>query len=278
VSRQNPLTESETQVSVSKYSKDGWVIVECAETGMVYLQNPPDYSQLVDEFAWEKQASKERARRQAEEPIASYISSGMKKLRSKLRKKERIETVSEKILERLFKANGKATMNVVDVGCGSGEKLVRIASHMNSKRPASIRAVGIEISQVQAAETHARLEKIGGYCIHNSAIEGLKEVQNNSIDFIILCSFLEHETSPLQLLKVCKEKLDVQGKIVIKVPNFASVNRLVRQGRWCGFRYPDHVNYFTPKTLRSIIERSGMKVESLEAMPTNDNMWAIVDK
>jgi hypothetical protein len=51
VSRQNPLTETETQVRVSKYSRDGWVIVECPETGMVYLQNPPDYSQLVDEFA-----------------------------------------------------------------------------------------------------------------------------------------------------------------------------------------------------------------------------------
>jgi 2-polyprenyl-3-methyl-5-hydroxy-6-metoxy-1,4-benzoquinol methylase len=277
VRRQNPLTESETQVRVSKYSRDGWVIVECSETGMVYLQNPPDYSQLVDEFAWEKQASKESARRKAKEPIASFISSSIKKLRGKLREKERIETVSERILERLF-ANGKTTLNVVDVGCGSGDKLVRIATQMNSKRPASIKAVGIEISQVQAAETHHSLEKIGGYCIHNSAIEGLKEVPNNSIDFIILCSFLEHETSPLQLLKVCKEKLDAQGKIVIKVPNFASLNRMARQGRWCGFRYPDHVNYFTPKTLRLIIERSGLKVGSLEAMPTNDNMWAIVDK
>jgi 2-polyprenyl-3-methyl-5-hydroxy-6-metoxy-1,4-benzoquinol methylase len=151
-------------------------------------------------------------------------------LRGKLRKKERIETVSEHILERLF-ANGKATLNVVDVGCGSGEKLVRIASHMNGKRPASIKGIGIEISQAQAPEANTSLGKIGGYCIHNSAIEGLKEVADNSIDFIILCSFLEHETSPLQLLKVCKEKLGVHGKIVIKVPNFASLNRMARQGR-----------------------------------------------
>jgi len=279
VSRQNPLTETETEteVRVSKYSRDGWIIVECPETGMVYLQNPPDYTQLVDEFAWEKQFKEERARRRAREPIASFISSVIKKLRGKLRKKERIETVSEHILERLL-ANGKATLNVVDVGCGSGEKLVRIANHMNGERPALIKGIGIEISQAQAAEANTSLEKIGGYCIHNSAIEGLKEVPDNSIDFVILCSFLEHETSPLQLLKVCREKLDVHGKIVIKVPNFASLNRRARQDRWCGFRYPDHVNYFTPKTLRLIIEHAGMKVDSLDALPISDNMWAIVGK
>jgi SAM-dependent methyltransferase len=277
VKRKNPITETETQVRVSKYSKDEWIIVECPETGMIYLQNPPDYSQLVDEFAWEKQFAEERARRKAKEPIASFISAIIKKLRGKLRKRERIETVSEKMLDRLL-ASGKSTLSVVDVGCGSGDKLVKIANHMNGKHPASIKGIGVEISQAQAAEANASLEKIGGYCIHNSAIGGLKEVPDNSIDFIILCSFLEHETSPLQLLKVCKEKLGSHGKIVIKVPNFASLNRMARQGRWCGFRYPDHVNYFTPKTLRLIVERSGMKMDGLDALPISDNMWAIVRK
>ncbi|CAH1905776.1 Methyltransferase domain-containing protein [Candidatus Nitrotoga sp. HW29] len=275
MNRQNPITETKTRVSISKYSKDEWIIVECSETGIVYLQNPPDYSRLVDELAWEKQFSEERARRKAREPVAFFISSAIKKLRSKLRKKERIETVSEKILKQLL-ANGKTSLNVLDVGCGIGEKLAKIANHMNSKQSVPIKSIGIEISQAQAAEANTHLKKIGGYCIHNSAIGGLKEISDNSIDVIILCSFLEHETSPLQLLKICKEKLDRHGKIVIKVPNFASFNRIVRQDKWCGFRYPDHVNYFTPKTLRLIVEHSGLKVDSLNALPTNDNMWAIV--
>ena len=277
MSRHNPITETETPVVVSKYSKDKWIIVECTETGMVYLQNPPEYSQLVDEFAWEKQFSEERARRKAREPVVFFISTILKKLRYKLRKRERIEAVCEKILDQLL-ANGKKSLNVLDVGCGTGGNLVRIINHMSSKQFVPIKGIGIEISQVQAAEADVSLKKIGGYCIHNSAIGGLKEVPDNSIDLIILCSFLEHETSPLPLLKVCREKLGSHGKVVIKVPNFASLNRIVRQDRWCGFRYPDHVNYFTPETLRLIVENSGLKVDSLKAMPTNDNMWAIVSK
>lgn len=244
---------------------------------MVYLQNPPDYSQFIDEFAWEKQFTKERARRKAKEPIISFISGMIKRLRGKIRKRQKIETVSEKILEKILRgASGKTTLAIVDVGCGSGEKLFRIANHMNEKHPVAIKAVGIEISQAQAAEANKNLVKIGGHCIHNSAIEGLKEVPDDSIDFIILCSFLEHETSPLPLLRVCKDKLTSHGKVVIKVPNFASLNRLVRQYKWCGFRYPDHVNYFSPKTLRLIVERSGMQVDRLNAFPSSDNMWAIV--
>ena len=27
--------------------------------------------------------------------------------------------------------------------------------------------------------------------------------------------------------------------------------------RWCGFRYPDHLNYFTPKTLAAMAGEAG---------------------
>jgi len=276
--RLNPLTETVSQVRVSEYSKDDWIIVQCLETGMVYLQNAPDYSQLKEEFAWKKEFIEERARRKAKEPIVSFISEIIKRLRGAWRKKERIETVSEKILEKLLgELDDKAKLTVVDVGCGSGTKLLKIAEHMDAKHPGAIKPVGIEISP-EAIEAHENLERIGGYCIHNVAIEGLKTFPDNSVDFIILCSFLEHEVNPLPLLRVCKDKIANHGKIVIKVPNFASLNRMVRQKRWCGFRYPDHVNYFVPKTLRLMVERSGMRVERLDALPTSDNMWAIASK
>ena len=35
------------------------------------------------------------------------------------------------------------------------------------------------------------------------------------------------------------------GVAIVKVPNYGSLNRMVMGGNWCGFRIPDHVNYFT---------------------------------
>lgn len=278
MTRVNPINEQISEnVRVSKYSKDEWIIVECPQTGMIYLQNPPDYSQLVDEFAWEKQFSDEKTRRKSQQPVMSFLSESIKKVRGIFRKKEKIETVTEQVLANIYKQTSKPVLNVVDIGCGTGMKLLNIASTIEQQFSFKIKPIGIELSQVQAQEAGAHLAPVNGECIHDFAINGLAQLPDESVDCMILCSFLEHEKSPLPLLKLCKEKLSPDGVIIIKVPNYNSWNRLLRQGQWCGFRYPDHVNYFTPNTLTTIVNNAGLKISKLEALPISDNMWAFVD-
>jgi hypothetical protein len=67
---------------------------------------------------------------------------------------------------------------------------------------------------------------------------------------------------------------------VIKVPNYGSLNRIVMGRRWCGFRYPDHLNYFTPATLRRMAAKAGLDAHfgATGKLPTSDNMWAVLTK
>jgi predicted SAM-dependent methyltransferase len=114
-----------------------------------------------------------------------------------------------------------------------------------------------------------------------SAIEGLKRLGDMKFDCIIMCSFLEHEISPKPLLRLCHECLAAAGCIIIKVPNYASWNRKIRRNRWCGFRYPDHVNYFTPSTLKKMLEDTGFKIIRMnffDRIPTSDSLWAVAAK
>jgi hypothetical protein len=63
------------------------------------------------------------------------------------------------------------------------------------------------------------------------------------------------------------------------VPNFASWNRVIRGAKWCGFRYPDHVNYFSPRTLKLLAEVSGYRMEPqhiTDRLPFSDNMYAVL--
>ena len=276
--RLNPITEKQCETKESIYSRDEWKIVECLETGMVFLQNPPDYAQLIDELAWEKRFTEERARRKAKEPILSVISSLIKKVRGYVRKKERIEIESAEQLKILINIIHAKELTVVDVGCGTGNKLQKIIKENQNSHNVKIQAIGIELSQVQSEQANTNLKRVGGFCLHNTAIDGLKEIADNTVDLIILCSFLEHELHPLTLLSECKLKLNQNGRIIIKVPNFDSINRKVRQKKWCGFRYPDHVNYFMPKTLKMVLLNAGLKMTELDNFPLNDNMWAIVTK
>jgi len=96
-----------------------------------------------------------------------------------------------------------------------------------------------------------------------------------------MSSFLEHECRPLSLLKQLHPILKSKGVIILKVPNFACWNRIIRGRKWCGFRYPDHVNYFTPRTLRRLAQEAGFTVSRqnyLDKFPLSDNMYAVLTK
>ena len=70
------------------------------------------------------------------------------------------------------------------------------------------------------------------------------------------------------------------GIAVVKVPNYASLNRRVMGRNWCGFRWPDHLNYFTPKSLTAMAGATGFSCRfgMLGALPTSDNMWAVLQR
>ena len=277
--RLNPLTETETPVRETPYSKGEWKVVECLETGMVFLQNPPDYSAFIEDFAWEKTFEEESKRRREAEPVIAYTSGVGKSLRRKLRKRERIEKVAFKTLLRIEREREPGSdISMVDVGCGTGEKLVRITRYFKEQRGVEVKPLGVEISAQLSKETNERLGELDGRCIHAAAIEGLESLEDGSVDLVILCSYLEHEVEPMAVLRAVFQKLRKGGYVIIKVPNFGCWNRYLRQERWCGFRYPDHVNYFTPNTLTRMIETSGLKLWKMnfyDRLPTNDNVWAI---
>ncbi len=71
------------------------------------------------------------------------------------------------------------------------------------------------------------------------------------------------------------------GVAIIKVPNFASVNRRVMGSRWCGFRFPGHVNHFTPASLSTMVADAGLTpvgFDFFDRFPLSDNMWMVVRK
>jgi hypothetical protein len=63
--------------------------------------------------------------------------------------------------------------------------------------------------------------------------------------------------------------------LFIKVLNYGCLNRIVMGKKWCGFRYPDHVNYWTPGTLIKIIRDTGFQIVRFniwDRFSTSDNM------
>ena len=244
-----------------RYSWRHWALKECASCRFVYLENPPNPDTLATDYSWEKNHGERSERIRVEYPVSFRISAAWRRLRRRIIKKP--DKLARRI-ERWFPPG-----RVADLGCGDGGHLSRL--------PERFLPVGIEVSEELARR--ARLLCAQNVTILNMpAVEGLASLPDNSLSGIIMRSFLEHELRPEALLGEVARTLDWQGCAIVKVPNYACLNRQVIGSSWCGFHFPGHVNHFTPESLRGMIERNGLRVVSfgwLDHFFLSDNMWIV---
>jgi SAM-dependent methyltransferase len=246
------------------YSHDHWRLKVCKKCQFVYLENAPAYEELAEHFAWEKSFAKEKERREAAEPVLQWLDTVATRIRKK--------GFGRKKLLKLL-AKHVAGGHVLDVGCGAGKYLAML--------PRRYVPHGIEISVGLAAAASRIAVPRGGAIANRNALDALGQFESDWFSGIIMHTYLEHEANPKEVLKATGRVLRKGGALIIKVPNYASINRRFRGKKWCGFRFPDHVNYFTPQSLRQMLADTGFKVRRMnfaDRLPTSDNMWAVAGK
>jgi SAM-dependent methyltransferase len=245
----------ETRI-LSRYSTSRWQVAECSACKFVFLRNPPAYEKLVEELAWEKTKVVEQKRREVTRPAITRIDQSTR-WRLGAFKRRRPD------LYRLLFKPGR----VLDVGCGEGRNV-----------PKPFVPFGIEISKALYDKAVVNMAKRGGQAVHGAAAEAIATFPDRYFSGVILSSVVEHEVRPAELLTHVARVLEADGKAFIRVPNFGSLNRLVGGAHWCGFRHPDHVNYFTTHSLRGMAAKAGLTVKLLNPIrtPFDDNINAVL--
>jgi SAM-dependent methyltransferase len=250
-----------------------WEVRQCLQTGLVYLANPPAQDRYREEFAWEVTHAAESSRRQREEPLVSAASRALKTFRQRWLKRDKLVGMVASIARRR-----PGTIRLVDIGCSDGGLFQRLVAALPADVADRLEPVGIEISTHLAAVADQRLRFHGGRCIHAAGVDGLRQLAPGSVDVVILSCVLEHELDPVPLLAGCRERLAADGAVVVKVPNYDCLGRRLRGRRWCGYRWPDHVNYFTPVTLATTAARAGLALTRMrlaDRSPLSDSLYAV---
>ena len=228
---------------------------------MVYLENPVEYSALADEMAWEKTYAAEAEARRRRSPVLYRAARAPKAVWQRLLRRDKLVRWA-----RRYFARGP----VLDVGCAEGHTLERF--------PPQFVPYGIEISAKLSRMAQRRFAPRGGRVVHGDALSALRQFDAGFFTGTIMTSFLEHEPEPRAVLAAASRVMRADSCLIVKVPNFASWNRALRGVRWCGFRFPDHVNYFTPKLLTALLAGSGLRVLRFglfDRFPTSDSMWLV---
>lgn len=238
-----------------QYDCHSWKIGCCTSCGFVFLLNPPRQDDLVDALAFEKTFQKRKEQR------TSALRSCMAQVRTFLARFKRRDSSPS----RRFFPSGR----ILDVGCGDGQRI----------QPPRI-PYGIEISRHLFHAADRIMRERGGHCVHATGAAGMVQFERGFFDGVLMNSYLEHEVHVLPVLRGAHRCLKLHGRLYLRVPNYASVNRRVFGRSWCGFRYPDHVNYFTPESLRAAAAKAGFRTRILNRLrlPIDDNIHALLTK
>lgn len=261
--RNCPLCNADsTTQPVSPYSSPPWIVRQCSVCEFVYIDSAPEYRHLVDDLDWDTTFAAETERKAKKRKI-SYRLSQMTRWRLHLLPKR---GVAGSVLK--YHSQGR----IIDLGCGGGGLTKDLFGQFEP--------YGIEISAKLARQADTLFRQYGGRVENAPCLAGLQRFPDHYFEAAVARSYFEHEAQPLAVMKETFRVLKPHGVLVVKVPNYTSINRLVMGAKWPGFRYPDHLNYFTPRTLEKMATTCGFTVKFglLGRLPTNDNMWATLIK
>jgi SAM-dependent methyltransferase len=162
---------------------------------------------------------------------------------------------------------------VLDIGCGSG-------NFLRCMKDKGFSAFGIEPSG--SGSDYAR--EAHGVDIYHGMIEDyLAANRERSFDVVTLLNVLEHLTDPARILLELKQVLSPDGVLAIVVPD-ARFHDMVGRLRRCvglsdpywieqpqaflsGFKLPDHLCSFQPRTITLLLQRCGFMVAAMQNAP-----------
>src|SRR5215469_15698227 len=242
------------------YRTPEFEVVQCASCDLAFLDQLPPQHEFEDERAWEVSSVSYAAERKRAYPVMTWLHQATRYRMHLMSKRE-----PKRILARLVRAGP-----VIDVGCGTGLNLIPPS---NGFIP-----YGIEISKSASAAANAAFASYGGKCVQASAAVALGGFPRGFFKGALAVGYIEHEFFPLEALTSLRHALADDAAVVVKTPNYASLNRRIMGMRWSGFRFPDHVNYFTPATLSEIARRAGFTTHygPTDRNPVSDSLWGVL--
>jgi 2-polyprenyl-3-methyl-5-hydroxy-6-metoxy-1,4-benzoquinol methylase len=142
----------------------------------------------------------------------------------------------------------KASGSLLEIGCATGFLLKAFEQQ-------GWKTVGIELSSDASNYAHKKL----GLDVRTGSVSP-ETLRKDRFDVMIMLHSLEHFPDPLTALKMLRPHLNDGGRLIIQVPNTASLQAHWQKNRWEGWRIPYHLYHFSPGTLKKLLKAGGFEI------------------
>ncbi|MCS6933886.1 MAG: class I SAM-dependent methyltransferase [Chitinophagales bacterium] len=153
------------------------------------------------------------------------------------------------ILDRLepYRQTGR----LLDVGCGIGYFL-EVAKNR-----------GWEVHGTEYTDRAVEICVSKGISMHKGALD-TANYPAGSFDVLTSFEVIEHINNPQEELRKFYTLLRPGGVVYITTPNYNSLQRIQLRERCTVITYPEHLSYYTPRTLTLLFERCGFNKLRIE--------------
>jgi SAM-dependent methyltransferase len=210
-------------------TKHGFTIVRCRGCGLAYVTPRPTSAELVALYSDEKYYRNLNA-----SPFGYPDYLGERWLLERLVVR-RIDEIEARV--------GRPG-RMLDVGCATGV-LVEAAGRRGWT------AVGVDVSAFATAQCHAR-----GLDVRHGDLWGA-DLPRDHFDVVVLDDTIEHLVDPARALREIRTLLRPGGLITLNTPNDGGWLRRLMGRHWFHCKPPEHLYYFSPRTLPAMLERQG---------------------
>ena len=156
-----------------------------------------------------------------------------------------------------FQLHGR---KVLEVGCGDGHFLQAL-------NLAGAECVGIEPSAEQR-----RLAGERGLSVESGILSRGRILPTGPFDAFVTRQVFEHVEPMRDFLLTIRANLRLGAVGLVEVPNLV---KLSNEHRFFDF-IPEHINYFTPRTLRLALELAGFEVVAVDDVDNGESLRALV--
>lgn len=216
--------------------------------GMVYPR--PDIEQIasfykIDNYYTHRNHEETDSRKAAAASVKPHF---LDRLRIKIA--YHLERKRATVFDDLIQLPKTEVRTILDIGAGSGRLLKRLNS-------AGYSVVGIE------TDPQANSFKLGLPVYQGTAETIPDQVQGQQFDAVVLSHVLEHCLDPIAVLKNVYQLLRPRGYFICEVPNNDALGCKMAGVTWFMLDAPRHLNFFTPASLVSALEKSDFEVNKL---------------
>lgn len=135
---------------------------------------------------------------------------------------------------------------ILDVGCGPGIFLIEA-----KKR-------GWEVYGTEFTDNQIEYLRNKGIYTYQGKLEKNSFIPE-SFDIIISSEVIEHINNPVEEVSNFNLFLRKGGLLYITTPNFNAIERYILKGNYNVIEYPEHLCYYTPKTINLLLKSNGFK-------------------